>query len=90
MKSCCSLDPDFTKAVLFIVVIILLGAIILLMGCVEEDTTFPPDDVKQVSRIDARIGMGSQITKYYDAEEHVVCYVYSDYERGGISCIQTV
>ena len=89
MKSC-SLNPDTVNGLLLIAVIILLGAIILLMGCTEDVSMFPPDDVQQVSQSDAGIGMGSMITKYYDAEEHVICYVYSDDERGGISCVPVV
>ncbi len=75
------------------ILVIFLIIVLLIAGCVSESESNPkPENPKLVmiwkEDIGSVGGYGARIIKFADYEENVICYVYMDSERGGISCVQ--
>jgi hypothetical protein len=84
------------KIVILTIVMSILLSEVFVMGCTEngvsrqevQEKQEESQDITVVVHSNADLGVGSQITKYYDAGENVICYIYSDGGRGGISCVR--
>ncbi len=72
------------KPKLILVILLIIG--LLITGCVTAEA-----NDNHLSKVWAQGlndgGMGARIVKYSDPEENIICYVYMDNYRGGISCI---
>lgn len=59
---------------------------LILVSCQTEKTQgSEPTNLVFVDNLD--MGNGHQTMKVYDKVSHNVCYIYSAYNRGGISCL---
>jgi hypothetical protein len=60
---------------------------LVLVSCQAEKTTqgARPTNLSLVDELD--MGNGHYTVKVYDKTSHNVCYIYTAYDRGGISCL---
>jgi len=71
--------------------LLLVVVTILLIGCAPV-ASMPTDDSVSAQEIPAGNGGlgGNNVFRYIDEEAGVVCWIYSDGYRGGISCLPLV